>query len=204
MMKILTLLILLCFGTLTTSAQGALKQALAKVRSQTTCDTLLYFGTDLSQVRVNDTPKISRSLLYSQVYPPAWITFINENLSLEGFIRNVTGFSTFINAQKEIYNKSIKVNPALITGYDKQIHSDSIDVMISGYVLQSHSGTGLVLIPESFSKPRETATTWVVFFDVRSRRVIYKTKIYGKCTHMGYTAHWASGVIYGFKKFARH
>jgi len=63
---------------------------------------------------------------------------------------------------------------------------------------------GLVLLPETFSKPMETATTWVIFFDIRTRHVLYKTKIYGKCSHMGYTAHWASGVVRGFKFFASH
>jgi hypothetical protein len=96
------------------------------------------------------------------------------------------------------------VDPRFITGYDNNIPTDTIEAIIKEYVLQSKSGIGLVLLPETFSKPRETATTWVIFFDIRSRHILYKTKVYGKCEHMGYTAHWASGVIEGFKFFANH
>ena len=190
--------------TLGVTAQGTLKAALSKIQSQSKYDTLVYFGADFSQVRINDTPKISRSVRYSEVYPAAWISFINEQLPPDLYVRNVLKFRNFQNAQKEIFNKSIKVSPAFITGYDREIPSDSIDLVVSGYVLQSKSGLGLVLIPESFSKPGENATTWVVFFDVRTRHVIYKTKVFGRCSHMGYTAHWASGVVNGFKHFARH
>lgn len=204
MKKTLSLLILISFAFLEINAQGTLKTALMSIKSQATYDTLVYFGVDLSQVRVNDAPKMSKSIEYSQVYPPAWISFIEEKLSPDGFVRHALGFQTFIYAQREIYDKSIRVDPRLIIGYDNNIPTDTIDVVVSNYVLQSKSGLGLVLIPETFSKPRETAITWAVFFDLKSRHVMYKTKINGKCDHMGYTAHWATGVVEGFKYFANH
>ena len=204
MKKTLSLLILISFAFLKINAQGTLKAALMNIKSQATYTTLVYFGVDLSRVRVNDAPKISRSIEYSQVYPPSWISYIEEKLSPDGFVRYVLGFPTFTYAQQEIYDKSIRVDPRLIIGYDNNIPTDTIDAVVSNYILQSKAGLGLVLIPETFSKPRETAITWVVFFDIQSRHVMYKTKIFGKCDHMGYTAHWASGVVEGFKYFANH
>jgi hypothetical protein len=186
------------------NAQGTLKTALTIIKSQATYDTLIYFGVDLSRVRVNDAPKMSRCIEYSQLYPPAWISFIEEKLPADGFVKYACRFPSFIYAQQEIFDKSLKVDPLFITGYDNNIPIDTIEAIIKEYILQSKSGIGLVLIPETFSKPRETATTWVIFFNIRSRHILYKTKVYGKCEHMGYTAHWASGVVEGFKFFANH
>ncbi|MEI7726520.1 MAG: hypothetical protein WCK09_15530 [Bacteroidota bacterium] len=204
MKKTFALLILICFAFLEINAQVSLETALTSIKSKATFDTLVYFGVDLSHVRVNDAPKISKSLEYSQVYPHAWISFIEEKLPPDGFVRKALGFPTFIYAQHEIYEKSIKVDPQFIIGSDNNIPSDTIDAVVSKYILQSKSGLGLVLIPETFSKPRETAVIWLVFFDVKSRHVLYKTKINGECSHMGYTAHWATGVVEGFKVFANN
>ena len=204
MKKTFALLILISFAFLEINAQVSLETALKSIKSKATYDTLVYFGVDLSHVRVNDAPKISKSVKYSQVYPHAWLSFIEENLPPDGFVRKALGFPIFIYAQHEIYDKSIKVDPQFIIGSDNTIPTDTIDAVVSHYILQSKSGLGLVLIPETFSKPRETATTWLVFFDVKSRHVLSKTKINGECSHMGYTAHWATGVVEGFKFFANN
>jgi len=74
---------------------------------------------------------------------------------------------------------------------------------VRSYPLTEKSGTGLVLIPENFSKPEEASTTWVVFFDLETREVLWAVRTTGKCGHLGYTAHWASGIIDGFKRFIR-
>lgn len=203
MKKPLILLTIISCMFLKLNAQGTLKTALTNIQSKTAYDTMIYFGVDLSRVRIIDAPKISRSYEYSKVYPPAWISYIEESLPPDGFVRKALGFPTFIYAQQEIFDISIRVDPRFIIGYDNNIPTDTIDEIVTDYILQSKSGLGLVLIPETFSKPKEKATTWVVFFDIRSRQIMYKTRIYGKCSGWGYTAHWVSGVVKGFKKFTR-
>ena len=185
-------------------AQGTRKAALAQIKASGSYDTLIYYGVDFSHVRVNDAPKISRSVKYSQVYPPAWIAYVEKELPMKGIVQRALRFPTFLYRQHEIFETSVKANPNMIIGYNNSIPPDTLASIVSHYSLEAKSGLGLVLIPETFSKPKETATTWVVFFDIGSRRIIYKTKIYGKCSHMGYTAHWGSGVVQGFKYFANH
>lgn len=204
MKKTFIIFILTCFALSGVKAQGTLKAALNELKSHGNYETLVYYGVDLSHVHVNDAPKIPRSVEYSQVYPSAWISFIEKELPPDGYVRPALRFSNFIYAQQEIFDKSINVDPQLIVGYDKPIPQDTIAAIVSGYPLQSKAGLGLVLIPENFSKPKETATTWVVFFDIPSRKIIYMTKIFGQCDHMGYTAHWGSGVVEGFRYFANH
>ena len=204
MKRTFLLCVLTSLAFINIQAQGTLKDALTQIKAQGSYDTLIYYGVDFSHVRVNDAPKISRSVEYSQVYPAAWIAYVEKELPPDGFVRRSLRFPIFIYRQQEISEKSIRVSPHLIIGYDNSISPDTLESIVSHYSLEAKAGLGLVLIPETFSKPKETATTWVIFFDIGSRRIIYKTKIYGKCSHMGYTAHWASGVVEGFKYFANH
>jgi len=185
-------------------AQGTLKDAQAQIDARGTYETLIYYGVDFSHVLINDASKISKSVEYSQVYPSAWISFVEKELPPEGYVKDKLKFPTFSYNQQEIYNQSIAVNPQFITDHDNNIPPEELQKIISKLDLQSKSGLALVLIPETFSKPQETGTTWVVFFDIGSREIIYQTKAYGECSHMGYTAHWGSGVVEGFKHFVHH
>ena len=203
-MKNLFLLLSVCLFSSSILAQGTLKEAKAQITSQGSYEKVIYYGVDLSHVRVNDASKISRSVEYSKVYPAAWVAYVEEELPPDGIVKRTLGFPSFQYKQQEIYETSVTPNPQFIVGYDNAIPTDTLASMVAAYTLQSESGLGLVLIPEAFSKPIETATTWVIFFNVKSRHILYKTKIYGKCKHMGYTAHWGSGIVEGFKSFINH
>jgi hypothetical protein len=180
-----------------------MKTGIKTASSNAKYTAIYYYGVDFSRVRINDAPKISKNPEYYKVYPPSWISYVEKEMPPDGFVKNSTGFSNFNYCQKEIYEASIAVNPKFIIGTDYSIPEDTLNSMIKGYALQSPSGLGLVLIPELFSKPREIANTWVVLFDIGTRKILYKAKTSGKCQHMGYTAHWASGVVDGFMNFAK-
>ena len=113
-------------------------------------------------------------------------------------LRDYSSQQKVVNSDQGRFESNVKA------GSDNNIPTDTIDAVIAHYILQSKSGLGLVLIPETFSKPRETAVIWLVFFDLKSRHVLNKTKINGECSHMGYTAHWSTGVVEGFKSFANN
>ena len=204
MNKTLLFLVITFFAVPGIHAQGTLKTAMKSIKSGASYDTVVYYGADFSRVRVNDAPKIPRSAEYSKVYPSAWIAFLEKELPPDGLVRHALGFRTFMYRQQEIFDQSVAPNPNLIVGFENSIPPDTLAAMVAGYSLQSKSGLGLVLIPETFSKPSETATTWAVFFDIRSRHIVYMTKFHGKCDHMGYTAHWGSGVVEGFTSFLKH
>jgi len=204
MKKIILLISLALMSWGASYAQNDLSAALKQVSASGKFDTLIYYGVDFSRVRINDAPKISKNAVYSQAYPPSWIAYVEKEMPPDVYVRNMLQFRNFIYKQQDIFHASVAVSPKFITGYDNSIPPDTLTAMIAKYSLQAKSGLGLVLIPELFSKPQETAYTWVVFFDVKSRKILYKAKTTGKCAHMGYTAHWASGVVDGFENFANH
>ena len=96
MKKLVLLFIIVIPAFIGGKAQGNLKDAKAQIKAHSSYDTLIYYGVDLSHVRVNDAPKASRSVKYSEVYPPAWIAFIEKELSPDRYVNRVLDFPVFI------------------------------------------------------------------------------------------------------------
>ncbi|MCX6246167.1 MAG: hypothetical protein NTW10_00400 [Bacteroidetes bacterium] len=163
--------------------------------------SIFYYGGDFSHLRITDGPKISRSYEYSQVYPMAWITYLEKELEINGYLLRALKKESVVYKQEEIYDISIRVSPDFIIGKTYSFPIDTINNALKKYPLSQKSGVGLVLIPENFIKTQEIAKTWIVFFNIENREILWATKVRGNCEHMGYTAHWGSGIIDGFKEF---
>ncbi len=165
------------------------------------CDTLWYYGIDLSHVRVTDAPKIPKSAKYSQVYPAAWVGFVEKELPPYGYVQPALKKGTFYYVPDEVQHATQVVSPHFIIGTNYSFPADTVAKAVKSYKLGRTSGIGLVIIPENFNKNTESATSWVTFFDIKTREVLWTVKVSGACSHMGYTAHWGSGVVEGFRNF---
>jgi hypothetical protein len=204
MKKSMILIFLLSVISGSLIGQCSLNEALKEIKSKNKYESLVYLGIDVSRVRINDAPKMDRSIEYSKLYPSAWIGYVEKEMPPDGYVRKSLGFKNFQYEQKEISESAVSVDPRFIIGYDYSLQIDSIVAVVKAYKLASQSGLGLVLIAELFSKPSEKAYTWVVFFDIGSRQILYKCRTTGDCGHMGYSAHWGSGIIDGYKRFAKN
>ncbi len=165
------------------------------------CDTLWYYGIDLSHVRVTDGSKITRSLKYSQVYPSAWVGFVEKELSPYGYIQPALKKKVFYYVPDEVQHHTQQVSPNFIIGVNYSFPADTVIKAVKSYKLGRTSGIGLVIIPENFNKNTESASSWVTFFDIRTREVLWTVKVSGACSHLGYTAHWGTGIVEGFQNF---
>ena len=200
----LVLISLLCFIVLFAQAQRKADQsAIGQKSAVNTSETIYYYGVDFSHVRVSDGAKQAKGPEYSTVYPGSWISYVEKEMPPITVQKRIRVHS-FLYKQDEIAAVSKQVVPDFIIGTNYSFGVDTLKSAIRRYTVSQSSGTGLVLIPENFNKSQEKAMTWVVFFDIKTRDILWATKAYGKCEHMGYTAHWASGVIDGFNYFYHH
>ena len=165
------------------------------------CDTLWYYGLDLSHVRVTDGAKIPKGEKYSQVYPSAWVGFVEKELPPYGYVQPALKKGVFYYVPDEVQHHTQHVSPHFIIGVNYAFPADTVFKAVKSYKLTRTSGIGLVIIPENFNKNTESSTSWVTFFDIKSREVLWTVKVSGACSHMGYTAHWGSGIVEGFKNF---
>jgi hypothetical protein len=166
-------------------------------------ETLNFYGLDCSHLRISDELKISRSEGYSKVYPQAWINYIKKVIVRNYYVQRTLRKKHLYYHQDEILNVSLKVVPDFIISKDYSFPLDTVKIAVKSYSLQEKSGIGLVIIPENFNKRNERAYTWIVFFDIQTREVLWASNVSGFCRHMGYTNHWGSGIVEGFKAFVR-
>ncbi|MEI7492245.1 MAG: hypothetical protein WCK92_12655 [Bacteroidota bacterium] len=197
-------MILFVFAVLTPGllfAQNTEKKNTNQSEKVKKCDSLWYYGIDLSHVRVTDGAKISRSIKYSSVYPSAWVAFVEKELPPYTTVQPELQKKVFYYVQDEVQNHTQKVSPNFIIGTNYSFPVDTLIKAVKSYKLSRSSGIGLVIIPENFNKNYESASSWITFFDIGTRELLWTVKVTGACQHMGYTAHWGSGIVEGFKSF---
>lgn len=76
---------------------------------------------------------------------------------------------------------------------------NKLDSIVAEYQPNNTSGIGLAFIVESFNKITETASIYVTFIDLATKKVLFKEKMYGKASGFGLRNHW-SGAFYNILK----
>lgn len=165
------------------------------------CDTLWYYGIDLSHLKVTDASKIDRGGQYCLVYPAAWVGYVEKELPPYTLVQPELKKETFYYVPDEIQQHTLQLSPGFIIAANYSFPLDTVYKAVKSYKLSRNSGLGLVIICENFNKNFESSSSWVTFFDIKTREVMWTVKVTGKCSHMGYTAHWGSGVVGGFHNF---
>ncbi len=202
-------LIIILIGLFCLPLQNAWAQDDEKVQPSDKMDSirntepLFYYGVDFSHIRISDASKISKRFEYRRVYPGSWITFLERETIRNNWVQRALRKDSFYYKQNEIMSVSLNMVNDFIIAQDYSFPLDTIKSAIKQYHLNEKAGLGLVLLPENFNKEQEQAWMWVVFFDIQTREVLWATEVSGNCGHMGYTAHWGSGIVDGFKKFIR-
>ncbi len=91
-------------------------------------------------------------------------------------------------------NEGINVRDHITDDGFKSSHLDPAKVqeIINSYDIPPDlSGTGLVLIAESYSKPNEAGAYYVTFFDIASKKVLSTDRMLGKPGGFGLRNYWA-------------
>ena len=111
----------------------------------------------------------------------------------------VNDFDDVTRHTKEIDNKEMKI---FHTSEDYSITETDVQKIISDYK-SDKDGYGLVFVVESFNKTAVQGAIWVTYFDIKSKKVVFTTKLTSKPMGFGLRNFWA-GSVYGIMKLAQH
>jgi len=92
-------------------------------------------------------------------------------------------------------NNAVEIKSKITEDGFKSSHlqSDQIQAIINSYNIKGGlSGTGLVLIAESYSKPNEQGAYYVTFFDIETKKVFVTERMLGKAKGFGLRNYWAN------------
>ena len=55
-------------------------------------------------------------------------------------------------------------------------------------------GIGMVWVVENFNKPEKTGSYWIVFFDIKTKKVLFSEHAEGKCQGVGMRNFWGGSM----------
>jgi hypothetical protein len=92
-------------------------------------------------------------------------------------------------------NNTVDIKSRILDDLSKAnlVQSDQIQEIINGYNIKDGStGTGLVLIAESYNKPAEEGSYYVTFFDIATKKIFATEQMSGKANGFGLRNYWAN------------
>jgi hypothetical protein len=154
-------------------------------------EELVWCGLDYSHVKLTGNTDLTGSSLPRLA--EAWNTlFIHEQLTklekMAGTVRADTEAAGAANSK--VTDKSVRPADA------PAITEKEIAAIVKGYKLQAKEGLGLVFVVDQLAKSEKlgTAGLQVVFFDVKSRKVLLTEHKSEKATGIGPRNYWFGAI----------
>lgn len=159
---------------------------------------LVFYGYDLTYLKLTNPNKMGQSMQIIQQYFNEWNIELNklvgyDNLKKWMGKRYMTiGTPIFQNYYKRDFNNFIEYGNYCIS-------FDDLQKIINSYVINETKGIGMVINMVNFNKDREFSMQWVTFFDIETRKIIFAVLTTGEAGGGGIVGHWAKGVENGVR-----
>ena len=158
-------------------------------------DSIVWFGWDFSQSRMNDFSKMSEGDLMVNKYIPAICDRLNNRLPPETIEKQLKKekFSYDFGSIQKLYKK---IDPnEFVIGTQYGFNIEKLKEIVSGYELPQKTGIGLVINIIELNKVERYVTGFVTFFDIQSKEILWTTKMKGKPgSKYGLAMYWLEGV----------
>jgi hypothetical protein len=132
--------------------------------------SLTFYGFDYTKLRIVDGNRIGQQL---KKFLFNLNTFLSKEIpkkKMQAWLRKDTVHMDL--AHSTSMNDAI-VNGRIAVMDPYSFPADSLSSFISGYQLNAKEGIGYSIIFESFNKEDKTASAYLVFFDIATKKVIY-------------------------------
>ena len=166
------------------------------------CD-IIWFGLDFSKAKMIGEEGFNDPVAIKEQYFRKW----NHLMISEGD-KYDWGKSLLVSDLKYDYgvvdaaNDEVKVK-SLVINRSYSLADDDIEIAVRNYTIQHfNEGIGVVVVIESFNKIKEQAFGYITFFDVASKKVLYKHKLIGSAGGFGFRNYWAN-AIHDWTKYTR-
>ncbi len=160
---------------------------------------LVWYGYDMTYLRLSNSRKIGESMSLIQEYFNAWYNELNKAVGFENFQRwmdkpyMLKGTPIFQNYYKRDFNDFVIYGNYCIS-------FDELAQIISSYDLNETKGVGMVINLVNFNKEREFSMQYITFFDIETREILFAVLTTGTAGGSGMVGHWATGVEDGVRK----
>lgn len=154
---------------------------------------LVFYGFDLTYLKLSNPKKMGQSMQLIQKYFNDWNNEFNKEVGYDNLSKwmgkrsMMMGTPVFNNYYKRDFNNFVEYGNYCISFEDLQ-------KIVSSYVLNEKQGIGMVINLVNFNKDKEYAMTYITFFDIGSREILFAVLATGEAGGGGMVGHWATGV----------
>lgn len=162
---------------------------------------MIYYGLDFSQARFigrfdhgfGHRPASEFEMVNK--YIPAWNALvINEPWSFD--LKNTFWKKRVYYDLMPVETCNANINPEQVFTYNYHLISrNELEKHIQSYPEgEKKEGLGLVFVVESFDKPARKGSFWVVFFDIKTKKILLSEHCEGKPSGFGILNYWAGSL----------
>ena len=166
------------------------------------CD-VIWFGLDFTKAKMIGSEGFNDPVAIKEDYFRKWNhLMISEGDKYEWGKALLVSDLKYDYGVVDVVNDNVKVK-SLVINKSYSIEDKDIYQAVGKYDLSEYSdGIGVVVVVESFDKIREMGYGYIVFFDVKTKDVLYFHKLVGEAKGFGFRNYWA-GAIYNWLKFTK-
>lgn len=166
------------------------------------CD-VIWFGLDFSHAKLIGSEGFNDPVAIKEDYFRKWNhLMISEADKYEWDKALLVSDLKFDYGMIDEVNEKVKVK-SLVINKSYSIPKEDIPKITDAYnITEFKEGIGVVLLVESFNKIREMGFGYIVFFDVKTKEVLYYHELIGEAKGFGFRNYWA-GAIYNWMKYTR-
>ncbi len=170
----------------------------AQVKSQA---MFYYYGFDFSEFTMVEQAKMGQDQAFRN-YFPLWISRLEVDVTVDKTLPRWFA-KPIIHQPSSVQPNFAKIRPQWISYYANAISIEKVEEMVANYgaSISETEGVGLVIIMESFEKKTERATGIFTFFDIKTKKILWATKVWGVADGTGFTNHWAIGMLEMYKHY---
>ncbi len=185
--------------------RGILKEDIIDIKDVLSSDTLVYFGLDFSKLQLVDAQKVGTEIIVNK-YFGAWINYIEQSSIRNGALSVLLDNKVVLENTEQVQNLfKNKMNENYIYFTRTPLILDSIQEIVNNYNLPKFNNKiGFVIILETFDKLTDRAIINFTFFDITSKKVLWRIKSTGPAYGIGMTNHWGRGSENAIFFFGNH
>lgn len=164
---------------------------------------ITWLGLDFSQMKFigdaaqwKDAGEVTNSQMRDKYFPGWNNLFVNEKdkYKVADAVRRTEVLYAIDVTEKA--NNSLKGN--FFESDGNMYHSldeNKVSALVKKYDFKGHAGIGMLFFVEGMSKGRETASVWVTFVDMKSKKVLLTKQMEGKAGGFGFRNYWAKSFL---------
>lgn len=187
----------LCFAFLLISSIYAFSKD--KLKEVEDLESIVFYGVDFSNAKVYGSADSPTE--FKKAFQEINLLFITEkakyNVSSSFEKRDVLCNFNLVNELNSNIKKSDIISNVKVYSLSK-IQLESI---VKSYNIAEPKGVGLIFIAERLDKEDKVGYFHVVFFDEKTKEILYSRMVYGKAGGFGLKSFWASSICKFMKEW---